>query len=468
MELIESYKSDESLSEQSEDDIGSEELERNQVRSVYLVTYSQADKRKFPTRRSFDEAVVGAFSHGNARILHWCCSEENHSEGGKHYHLALKVNKNQRWLPAKEHLMQEDGISVHFSNVHHNYYSAWTYVTKEDEDFIQSENHPRLQVGTAPITNEASRTRRGSTSESRSNNDEGPGSSNGASRRSQRQSKKKRISAFEVSEIIVSNSVKTLTELQAIAFEQKEEGKTDLAEFLIARNPRAVADILTTAWEIEGAKDKLERASKTRLTLLNEAKEGECEEGCHGQWIRQATEILHNNNISEQDFTSSVRDLLVKGRGKYRNIMIIGPADCGKTFLFNPLRSIFKTFSNPASGTFAWVGVDNAEVIFLNDFRWTSNLIPWHDLLLLLEGQEVHFPAPKTHFAKDISLIADTPIFSTSKGPLRYIKNGIIDERETEMMKVRWNIYQLHWQIPRDLQRDIPACGKCFASFIIQ
>ena len=262
--------------------------------------------------------------------------------------------------------------------------------------------------------------------------------------------------------------MKTLTELQAIAFEQKEEGKTDLAEFLIARNPRAVADILTTAWEIEGAKDKLERASKTRLTLLNEAKEGECEEGCHGQWIRQATEILHNNNISEQDFTSSVRDLLVKGRGKYRNIMIIGPADCGKTFLFNPLRSIFKTFSNPASGTFAWVGVDNAEVIFLNDFRWTSNLIPWHDLLLLLEGQEVHFPAPKTHFAKDISLIADTPIFSTSKGPLRYIKNGIIDERETEMMKVRWNIYQLHWQIPRDLQRDIPACGKCFASFIIQ
>ena len=48
--------------------------------------------------------------------------------------------------------------------------------------------------------------------------------------------------------------------------------------------------------------------------------------------------------------------------------MITGPANCGKTFIFNPLREIYETFTNPATGTFAWVGAELAEVIFLNDF----------------------------------------------------------------------------------------------------
>ena len=79
---------------------------------------------------------------------------------------------------------------------------------------------------------------------------------------------KKRLSAFEVSEIIVKRNIKTLTELQALAFEQKEEGKTYLAEFLLTRTPRAVADILNSAWEIEGAQEKLNHAMNSRMDIL--------------------------------------------------------------------------------------------------------------------------------------------------------------------------------------------------------
>ena len=67
-------------------------------------------------------------------------------------------------------------------------------------------------------------------------------------------------------------------------------------------------------------------------------------------------------------FADAVRSLLDKGRGKYRNIMIVGPANCGKKFLLEPLKPIFSTFSNPATTTFAWLGIEDAEVILLNDF----------------------------------------------------------------------------------------------------
>ena len=44
---------------------------------------------------------------------------------------------------------------------------------------------------------------------------------------------------------------------------------------------------------------------------------------------------------------------------------------------------------------FAWVGAEQSEEVFLNDFLCSAQIIPWHDFLMLLEGQTVQ-PAPNT------------------------------------------------------------------------
>lgn len=180
-----------------------------------------------------------------------------------------------------------------------------------------------------------------------------------------------------------------------------------------------------------------------------------------------ACHILERNGINRQAFTDSVKLLLDKGRGKNRNIMIVGPANCGKTFMLNPLTVIFKCILNPATATFAWVIAEQAECIFLNDFRWSEQMISWHDFLLMLEGQLVHLPAPKTHYAQDIVFDKDTPIFCTSKVQFVYIKRGVIDERETEMMSVRWRVFTFNHQIPQNEQVELPSCAHCFAQFIL-
>ena len=53
----------------------------------------------------------------------------------------------------------------------------------------------------------------------------------------------------------------------------------------------------------------------------------------------------------------------------------------------------------------------------------------------------------KTYFAEDIEFSKGTPIFSTSKRPLIFIKNGMVDDRKTEMMAVRWKIISFNYQI---------------------
>ena len=57
--------------------------------------------------------------------------------------------------------------------------------------------------------------------------------------------------------------------------------------------------------------------------------------------------------------------------------------------------------------------------------------------------------------------------FCTGKQPFVYIKNGVIDERETEMMAVRWKIFHLNVQIQKDVQKELRNCCKCFATFIL-
>ena len=78
--------------------------------------------------------------------------------------------------------------------------------------------------------------------------------------------------------------MKSLLQLQALVHQQEKEEKADLVEFLVNRTPRAVVDILNIAWEIENAAEKLARSKKTRLELLQEAKEKKCTKGCDGLW----------------------------------------------------------------------------------------------------------------------------------------------------------------------------------------
>ena len=144
-----------------------------------------------------------------------------------------------------------------------------------------------------------------------------------------------------------------------------------------------------------------------------------------------ATQILESNDISAERFSSAVYNALKRGRGKYRNVYLFGPANCGKTFLVSPLKKIFECFVNPAS-------------------RWKPSLIPWCELLQVLEGDTVHFPVPKNLMSKDIVLDKDTPFFATSDAPLALINGATIDRVNTEMMHVRWNMFQLYWQIPRE------------------
>ncbi len=441
-------------------DAGDFELDVKTVRKTYLVTYSQADLSLFPSRESFANCVVEAFSYREerVRVVDWVCSMEEHNDGGKHYHLAIKLSDNKRWKPAKLHIMKNHGIVVNFSDRDDNYYTAYKYVVKEDKEALHSPNHTNLADCRSPRTKRGTQTIRKSKSKKRANASEGRAAV----------PKKRRLSNLAVSEIILKNDILNETQLLAHANEQKENGKIDLAEWVLAKPSKGRNELISSTWNMKGAAKTLERQSIPRMEIIRQNVKKDCVPGCSGLWLKSAKEVLRNNKVHSYVFADAVRLLLEKGRGKYRNILIVGPANCGKTFLLEPLKQTFSTFLNPATTTYAWLGVENAEIILMNDFRWSRELIAWNYLLLLLEGQGLHFPAPKSQYAHDIFLDRDTPIFATSKSRVEFAgKYNASDPRETEMMEARWRTFQLTYQIPEGEQKSIVPCARCFAELVL-
>ena len=156
MDFLKEYGSSEANSTDNEDDISRDSAEGlgsnlndRAVRQLYLIKYStKADLQKFPTRESFTQAVVKSFEATNTKIEH--CSKKAHQVNGFYYHMALKLNRSKRWLSSKTYLEENHGISVHFSNIHHNYYSAWKYTIKKDRYVMESKDHPDLWYSKAP------------------------------------------------------------------------------------------------------------------------------------------------------------------------------------------------------------------------------------------------------------------------------------------------------------------------------
>ena len=155
--------------------------------------------------------------------------------------------------------------------------------------------------------------------------------------------KVKRLSNYEVSDFIVSKNVKTDTELFAQASIQKEAGKKELANFVMSRSSKASQDLITNSWKMNSVAEELQWHSVPRMETIHQTANTECMQHCEGTWLQSAIEVLTNNQIHHVVFAHSLHKLLEKGRGKFRN-MVVGPANCGKTFILMPLTKFLTHF----------------------------------------------------------------------------------------------------------------------------
>ena len=455
-------------------------------RRLYLATYSQADPKKFPTRESFAKMLEEEFNRGGGKVkvLHWACSKEAHVEGGFHYHCCLKLSGVKKWSGVSKNIIKNHGIVVSFSDSHDYYASAFHYVTKEDQYFIRSDNHPDLSEVGSPRTKVCTqayraKSKRGAESQEtlisaskKLRYDDQYGSTIAGTSRSSFVTSpiNRKLTNIEVGDYVIKNNIKTVTQMFAAAEKRKVEGQCDLAMYLFTRSEKFLKELIGKAWLLQQANSLLLEDERSRMDLLRDAQKKPCHPQCN--WLAAALQVLSFNKIDRTFFAKSIRNLIEHGRGKFRNVMLTGRSNCAKTFMLKPLKEVFKdkVFENPSRDKFGWIGADKAHIMLLQDFRYCKELISWNDLLLLLEGETVKLPSPKNHFVEDIVIKATNsiPIFATSKNRIEFSKFSSDYLIETEMMNSRWNVINFTHVFPQEEQKDIKPCRHCFARLVLE
>ena len=106
-------------------------------------------------------------------------------------------------------------------------------------------------------------------------------------------------------------------------------------------------------------------------------------------------------------------------------------------------------------------------MIFLNDFHRVARLLLGKRCCYYWQAKLYTYP-PKNHYVANIYIKTDVSIFAMAKSKIVYTgKFNLPDDREIEMMDVRWKFFEFSHQIPKKDQWTMPPCKKCFADLVL-
>jgi hypothetical protein len=369
--------------------------------------------------------------------------------------------------------MYNVGVKLNFSDSHDYYASAFRYLFKTDNDVYLSEGHTPLDSISSPRTKGCNRANKRRIAAAKSSQ----ASSNGKNVKKRDLGKdnpktqtNRKLNAIDVAAYIVKNKIDTKLQLYAKSNERMAEGECDLANFMFTRTEKSLSELIMKAWTMHNAQKIITEMSITRMERLENALEvGTCAVAdCI--WLKCALEVLELNKIDRRVFGDAVMSLMRHGRSKFRNLMLVGRSNTAKTFMLKPLTKIYKDkiFENPSMDKYGWKGIENAQVALLQDFRYSKDLIPWGNFLLLLEGEKVSLPTAKNHTADDIHITSenDIPFFATARGKIEYSRFSADYEHETQMMDSRWNVIRFRHEFPQSEQISMQPCPHCFVKLI--
>ena len=199
-------------------------LNKRSNRRAFLITYSRANMLLFPTRQTFAEAMLAALrENGTEEPLCWACGLEEHKDGAQHYHLAVKFQKERKWLSAWNYMRANYHVTVNFAEKSKMYIAAYRYVTKSDPNPLLSDGHKPLDAIAQPRTAKCvSASSRAAASRRRSRED---ASDEGSGPAVSKKIRASRLTNGEVSEFIYANDIKTVVGLEAFAKKRFDEGE---------------------------------------------------------------------------------------------------------------------------------------------------------------------------------------------------------------------------------------------------
>ena len=117
-----------------------------------------------------------------------------------------------------------------------------------------------------------------------------------------------------IAEFLIANNLGIVNELMGVAKNRYEDGKKDIYHFVLSKNQKASANLVTTAWPMKKVSATVQRANKPQLDNLKDHLDNRCTKSCSAEWFRYAKEVLVNNGQNRYTYADAVRKCLDRGR----------------------------------------------------------------------------------------------------------------------------------------------------------
>lgn len=124
-----------------------------------------------------------------------------------------------------------------------------------------------------------------------------------------------------------------------------------------------------------------------------------------------------------------------------------------------------QVFSCPAKGSYPLLDLPHAQCVVLDDWRPDSGTLDVTSTLLWLEGGKLRINRPLNLFTGHLDYRPVQPTFVTCNWQALHVPKGRWTESELMMLRSRLTVYNFTHRIQH--LKDIPACPRCFAMFVL-
>ena len=393
--------------------------------------------------------------------------QEAHEDGEPHFHIAILLNAERRWLVAKRTLQIRNRLPSHWSASHKQFWSAVRYgaiatckkPVVDDSPFqwsIDGLVWSLFDAAQEPWNAHCWRQRLEKAERKRL-----CGELKG----------KAKFSKLDLTSLIIAKDLKSAADIMAFA---QNHGTHKMQEW-VCQNQRKLGEFLQEALDWQAARETSVLEKETEWALLCRKAEETCGQGGQCSYANAAQLFFEANSASldRVELAYALRGVMVCGPSKTtRSPIIIGPSNSGKTTLVVPFDELFghaRVFHKPAlNSNFPLVNLSkDKRFLFFDDFRpieYAQGTIDVGTFLSLFNGHpfEIRQSQAFRHGNEDFAWRKGCCL--TAKDQELWEPWGAVSAEDVQHMKNRMHVFTCH-AVLKNLRQTDP-CVPCMCKWI--
>ena len=376
--------------------------------------------------------------------------QEQHADGSVHYHVVVKLLRQQRFISAKRTLRERHGLPSHFSCTHSQLWSAVRY------GYVGTPKKPEVDEEPYYWTHDGAEVDLFELSQRPFHADHWRKRREAKDKEACKENRKATFNKMDLTALIVSKHLYSKDTLMAYV----QNHGTEVMQVYVNRVQRKLSELIEDAAEWEGARESAAIEQTTDWALVCQAAEAACPHGGECTYKQAADEIFHRNSttVSWMDLAAALRDIIVMGPSKTTRVpFLVGPSNSGKSTLVYPFDDIFgpkRVLHKPALGsTFGLRNIVKKRLIFWDDYRPVEyaqeKTVPISLFLTLFIGQHSEIQISQSFNDGNLDVKWKRGVVFTGKHEGLWIPTKNVTEEDIKHTRNRVQEFLFHATMPQ-------------------